>query len=387
MPPPRPRRRHRLAALLCAAAGATGCGERADSFQPNGLLRATGGLTDEQSSSIDAALAELFGSPDEPRLPPELPRMAELCDLAALQQAAGPVASHEVGVTQGLYRRHCARCHGVTGDGRGPTARYQSPYPRDFRRGVFKWKSTYRDAPPTVADLDRVLEHGVPGTAMPSFRLLSEEEREILQQYVIYLAIRGQTERALVSLVADELPAGEPLRLEGDLRDEVMSESLAPIVAAWVDAESDVVSPPDSSEVDDRLIARGRDLYHSEKAGCFKCHGAAGQGGAVAGKDYEIDYDRWTRERVVARPSDAVAHLVRQDLPIRPSRPRQLIGATPHGGDATADLYRRVHQGIAGTTMPAVGGAYPGQPGSLTDEEVQSVVVYLQSINPKESPL
>jgi mono/diheme cytochrome c family protein len=373
--------------MLCIACGALGCRERVARFEPDSLLRLTNGLTAEQSASIDAVLAELFGSPNEPRLPEGLPRMAELCDLAALEQAAGPVASHEVGVVHGLYRRHCARCHGVTGDGRGPTARYQAPYPRDYRRGVFKWKSTYRDAAPTTADLDRVLEHGVPGTAMPSFRLVSQEERNILRQYVVYLAIRGQFERVLVDFVANEMPLGESLALVGEFRDELIADYLAPIVDAWADAASRTVPPPARfDEVAGGPVERGRDLYHSERAGCYKCHGGEGQGGAVAGKDFEVDYDLWNRDRLVGKPSPEVAALLEQDLPVRPLAPRRLVGETPHGGADAIDLYRRAHQGVAGTSMPAVGGMAPGEAGPLTDEEVAEVVAYLQSLVTEISP-
>lgn len=361
-------------------------------------MRAKNGLSEAQSLSIDAALGELFGTPDEPRLPADLPQLASLIDLEAIQQAAGPVISHEVGETQGLYRRHCARCHGITGDGRGPTARYQSPYPRDFRRGVFKWKSTYRESPPTTADLHATLKNGIPGTAMPSFQLLPLEEREILRQYVQFLAIRGQTERALADFVANELSPGDELDLDGGLREELLTEWVSPIVLSWVGAESQVVGGV--SDADSRVLAihgsdavigvgdashkslieTGRELYHSERTGCYKCHGAEGRGGAVAGKDYEIDYDLWNRDRLVVDSSEQIRGLLENDLPLRMSRPRRLVGSTPHGGGSFRDLLHRTHQGVAGTPMPAVGGTGVGLHGSMTNEEIQALTVYVRSL-------
>lgn len=364
--------------LIAAALCAVGCGEVGPRFEPDKLLHASNGLTAEQSESIDAALAGLFGTPDEPRLPEGVPGLAELLQTKDLQQAAGPVISHTPGVTQGLYRRHCARCHGVTGDGRGPTARYQAPYPRDFRWGVFKWKSTYRDAPPTGADLHAVLEQGIPGTAMPSFALLAQEEREILRQYVQYLVIRGQTEQALVGWVAEELPADEPLVLDDELREEFFAEILRPLAQRWLDAETQVVTAVSSQASDS--IAIGRELYHSERTGCYKCHGQEGQGGAVAGKDYEIDYDLWTLPRVATPESERGRELLASDLPVRPSVPRALIGSTLHGGTTNADLYRRLHQGIAGTPMPALGGMAADKRGSLSDEEVASLALYVETL-------
>ena len=85
-----------------------------------------------------------FGTPDEPDFPglveddPEV----NLVTREHLVSAAGPVASLEDGEAQGLYREHCVHCHGISGDGSGPTSAFLNPYPRDFRLGKFKYKST-----------------------------------------------------------------------------------------------------------------------------------------------------------------------------------------------------------------------------------------------------
>jgi mono/diheme cytochrome c family protein len=74
-----------------------------------------------------------------------------------------------LGNVRGLYREHCAHCHGITGDGAGPTAGFLNPYPRDYRKGWFKFKSTPLDVRPTHDDLKKIVLDGIPGTAMPSF--------------------------------------------------------------------------------------------------------------------------------------------------------------------------------------------------------------------------
>lgn len=351
-----------------------GCHRSEVTFQPDRFLSVREGLTEQQAESVRLSLFDLFGDPDEPRLPEELPQLAMLLDLERLEQAAGPVESHTPGVTHGLYRRHCARCHGVTGDGRGPTALYQAPYPRDFRRGVFKWKSTYRDAKPTAEDLHAVLERGVAGAAMPSFALLSNDERETLRQYAVYLSIRGEAERALVGFVADELPRGEPLELDEALRAELAEAWLAPIIDGWIAAPDRVIPAPRVPSPD--AIARGRELYHSERAGCYKCHGQAGQGGVTPGVDQPPDYDVWNRDRLETRDKQLLAN----DLPVRISKPRELTRQTPHGGADFASLYRRVHQGVAGTPMPSTGGLSPDDRSELTDEEIAALAAYTQSL-------
>ena len=70
-----------------------------------------------------------------------------------LKMSAGPAWTDDKGATYGLYRKHCVHCHGITGDGRGPTALFLNPYPRDYRPGVYKFKSTYNPAKPTDDDL------------------------------------------------------------------------------------------------------------------------------------------------------------------------------------------------------------------------------------------
>ncbi|HET6326488.1 MAG TPA: cytochrome c, partial [Planctomycetaceae bacterium] len=103
-------------------------------------------------------------------------------------------------LTQGhkLYMTHCEHCHGVTGDGRGPTGRWVNPHPRDYRQGVFKFMSVDQTAgpqPPRRDDLQRVLQQGIEGTAMPSFGVqLAPADLEDLVSYVIHLSLRGKVE-------------------------------------------------------------------------------------------------------------------------------------------------------------------------------------------------
>ncbi len=54
-----------------------------------------------------------------------------------------------------------------------PPRLFLKPYPRDYREGLYKFKSTPSNLPPTDEDLMRTVQEGVPGTAMPSFKLLA----------------------------------------------------------------------------------------------------------------------------------------------------------------------------------------------------------------------
>ncbi|MEM6655117.1 MAG: hypothetical protein AAF596_04870, partial [Planctomycetota bacterium] len=105
--------RSKFAAVLACVAVAIGCGE--PTFERDELALINQSIGPGHADQIEAMLTELFGTPDEPRLPAELAGLSGLAglpgliDAERLNQAAGPVASHTVGVNTGLYRRHCSR--------------------------------------------------------------------------------------------------------------------------------------------------------------------------------------------------------------------------------------------------------------------------------------
>src|SRR5262245_60338981 len=103
---------------LCAlvALAVTGCTRtEAPSFRLNMVQMADYGLNEEQRQTIATTLVAMFGTPDKPFVFPE-----SRLDLSRLQRSAGPVKSEDPNSQAGLYRRHCAHCHGITGDGQGP---------------------------------------------------------------------------------------------------------------------------------------------------------------------------------------------------------------------------------------------------------------------------
>ena len=201
-------------------------------FRANMVKVVANETSDAYQQEIANVLGGMFGTPDKPFAFPE-----SGLDQQRLDLAAGAAWSDKEGVTHGLYRLHCVHCHGITGDGRGPTARFLNPYPRDYRQGVFKFKNTYNPAKPTDADLHRVMMNGVPGTAMPSFSLLPNSEVESLIEYVKYLSIRGEMEQKLIDYVYNELgeteklgPDGQPI-LDKDGKPEMMVLPLDPVAS------------------------------------------------------------------------------------------------------------------------------------------------------------
>jgi mono/diheme cytochrome c family protein len=335
---------------------------------------------------LSTALFAAFGTPDKPYVFPEYRWNEEEkkgLDLRKIEMAAGPYGGSQDGKGRGLFRQHCAHCHGVTGDGAGPTAAFLNPYPRDYRQGIFKFKSTSRSAKPTTADLKRIVQEGIPGTAMPSFLLLPNDEVEALVEYVKYLSVRGSTELQLaIDLFAngEDLPEGETPEEKVKAEAEFIKERLTSVMDLWSAAGELVVDPPEREDPPSNpaevaaSIARGRDIFLSKEAQCIQCHGPTALGDGKDGGP-EKDYDDWNKEK---KPGD----LARWLLPKQELRPRNLRLGIYHGGRRPLDIYRRVRGGIPGTPMPAGG---EGATAVLKPNDIWNVVDFVLSLPYEEA--
>lgn len=110
-----------------------------------------------------------------------------------------------------LYERYCAGCHGAAGDGNGPAARMLIVQPRDFTKGIFKFRSTPAGTLPTDDDLYRTITRGIHRTSMPGWSLLPERERTALVDVVksFYPAWEEQGAGTPIAIPAtpEDLPA------------------------------------------------------------------------------------------------------------------------------------------------------------------------------------
>lgn len=175
-------------------------------------------------------------------------RVAFFMSLAAVAPAlvaAAPSASLEMG--RRVYQKACATCHGVSGDGKGPAARYLRDAPRDFTAAQYKFRTTQTGELPTDDDLFRTISKGVPGTEMPAWeRHLTATER-----------------RAVVQFVKTFEPDFEKYE-----RDE-------PLVIA---------EPPPATH---DSVSRGKEVYAAMK--CAECHGKEGRGDGPAAANLKDD--------------------------------------------------------------------------------------------------
>lgn len=148
---------------------------------------------------------------------------------------------------QQIYQVNCAVCHGVAGDGNGSAASMFRIRPRDFRPGIFKFRSTPSGSLPTDGDLLRTVTQGLRWTAMIGRADLSENDRRAVIQYIKTFSSRFVEEKA-----------GLPI-------------TVAP-------------APEKSQE----LLQLGKQLYVD--AGCGDCHGTEGRGDGPSSTELKDDW-------------------------------------------------------------------------------------------------
>jgi mono/diheme cytochrome c family protein len=161
--------------------------------------------------------------------------------MRALRAAALVAALATIAAAQpeghAVYERYCAGCHGVAGDGNGPAAAMLLVKPRDFTKGVFKFRTTPAGTLPTDDDLFRIITRGIHRTSMPEWSLLPERERWALVVQVKAFYPDWDTQGA-----------GEPIAIPR--------------------APASVVTPAS--------VARGKEVYALLE--CSACHGDGGRG-------------------------------------------------------------------------------------------------------------
>jgi mono/diheme cytochrome c family protein len=374
---------------IAAILAMNGCDSPPGSFKPDELYAqvvATRQNTDsgQAAADVNRVMESLFGTPDAPKLPDAIP--SSLIDRANLSRAAGPVSSDKEDTHFGIYRARCVVCHALDGSGAGPAAALQNPYPRDFRAGVFKYKSTPRSEKPTKADLQAILRHGAPGSSMPAFDRLPQEDLDAAVDYVVYLSIRGEVQRRLIQYAVTEMGYGDQ---EGPPSDavtelnETVSQVIESVVDQWMKARPIDVPAMPAWDGEETLAAieRGRELFHGQLANCASCHGANGNGDAVT-----LDFDDWTKEYTTLlgiSPSDKASVKPMRKLgalPPRPISPRNLSWGVYRGGGDPETLYRRLVAGIAGTPMPGLLVQDSEAAVGVTPSQIWDLVAYLRSL-------
>ncbi len=329
-------------------------------------------VTNEQkflkvSASVEKELQDVlrphFGTPRNPKVELTTPSEAFAQLLANPEMQLSP---EQLAKGSSLYRRNCLHCHGLVGDGNGPTGQFLNPKPRDFRQGWFKFRSTAKPKSgggysfesligPSRADLRRTVRAGIPSASMPAFNLLSDEDIDALVSYVIHLSLRGQVEEEIA----------KSINLDAGFDTEALVKEKA---EKWLrEAQLHYLPPPPSKSwqaVHEEGMktnwARGRDVYLSLRLGdCASCHGTDGRASFLDPKTGEINKTRkndWG------------------DL----NPPRDLTQGVYRGGSRPLDLFYRIRLGIRGSGMRPVSD-------SVSDEDIWYLVDYVMNL-PHQRP-
>lgn len=130
-------------------------------------------------------------------------------DAPAEAHAPPPLDEARVHRGAAVYERYCLSCHGPDGDGRGYSAPWIDPMPRDFTKGAFKWRSTPSGSLPTDDDLLRTVTQGLFHTNMPSWGVLGERDLRAVLEYIKTFSPRWKEEAPGPSLVIPPEPADD----------------------------------------------------------------------------------------------------------------------------------------------------------------------------------
>ena len=231
---------------------------------------------------------------------------------------------------EALFALHCAVCHGPDGRADGPASPYLFPPARDFSQGRFRLVSTENGAP-LDRDLVETLRRGMPGSAMPAWSWLEEEDLWSLAATVRELAIDG---------LATELHAAA---IE---RGEEMSDAVALSWARERLRPGKALPPFPEVAPDDASLARGAQLFRER---CASCHGVDGSG---------TPEPRWNQDGGLNWARDFTAGFLK-------------------GGSSQRDLAWRILAGMPGTAMAKSSFAEP--------RDAPILASYVQSLMPPDS--
>ncbi len=363
-------------------------------------------LPTDKKKELEDALEGIFGTPAKPTV------NAKEAGLDAEVTKQLQLDDDKLAMGSTRYRIHCLHCHGVPGDGRGPTARWINPHPRDFRYGLFKFQSVDQASdgkirPPARADLLRTVRQGLEGTAMPSFNLLRDDELEALVSYVIHLSLRGSVEVTAIkenfefennALKWDQ--AGEHKNLK-----EAVKDYTATFAARWAQSNQDSAAikvanyPYDDTAKDyaaklKESVHRGKAIFTGVPTAEFtkeitdrilpkmlKDATAAAQAEKKLSPKELADVEAATKKQADDKALSLITAAkcvschdnygrqasYRFDSWGTLARPNNLVTGTLRGGKRPVDIYYRIHSGINGSGMTPFGKTYEGNEQYLWD--------------------
>lgn len=150
--------------------------------------------------------------------------------VSAYGEVVGTANARDTTSGADVYARQCLGCHGPKGDGNGSATTYFYVRPRNYTQGKFEFGGS-------IADIEKRVRDGMPGTAMPSFAS----------------ALTGDEIVAVAAYIRHFVPGKAPATF--------------------------IPSSPPADLNDVTRVSRGAPLYSEA---CTACHGSVGLGNGPA---------------------------------------------------------------------------------------------------------
>jgi high-affinity iron transporter len=174
------------------------------------------GLPDAVRGTAAAELAAIAGLLERLAPPDEVEQRVDALTRTIAAAAGGtldPTPRRRPSLARGrwVFEQRCAACHGETGAGDGPQARYMAgPPPANFTDPAVIGGAA-------LVDVYRRISLGVPGTAMPAFEgLLRDDDRWAVAAYVATLPYEGSLVAATFAAVRRQVDSAVARRSERD---------------------------------------------------------------------------------------------------------------------------------------------------------------------------
>ncbi len=241
-----------------------------------------------------------------------------------------------------VYFTECVDCHGETGNGAGFLAEGFDVKPRDFQQAKYKFRSTPFGELPTMADVERSVREGVPGTTMPAWgQFLTDREVGDVSRYLVVFSPR---------FMSAWRKHQEPTRLQiPRVPSEVAELSSHPLGDPH----------PCSSRPDHHSYAcKGEKLWRVTL--CQWCHGDEGRGDGETARGMRDDWGN------PMRPADLTYKWLFKN------------------GHQPSDIYRSIFGGLNGTPMQSQSTTFQGT--RLSEQERWEIVGYVLSLSPPARP-
>jgi mono/diheme cytochrome c family protein len=255
------------------------------------------------------------------------------------------------------YTQYCYACHGVNGDGKGPSSYGLTPPPRDFTKGIFKFaRLRAGDEMPNDEDLIRIVKGGLHGTAMLPWDIPDVE----MQKVIHYIKTFGPL-----------TPEGTQEHKGSKWEKRNKKGNLLKVLDPW-EPEADPWTGKEQA-----AVQRGKELYHL-RAECANCH---------PGYETKEDLYKMSVEANKREPNTfSVLKSIRDDVYHSQAKKSDEYGVQIMPPDFTMDFVRSAHPESRVKDLYRIlsFGVYPIMPAwkgaGLSDSDVYAIAYYVKSL-------